>query len=163
MSKVAEVLRPLAEHGYVFLERVELVRGKAENVLVGPSGVYVIDVRRWKGRVSVGRGRRIVCGGLPREGAKRRIFGKVTLVRRQLAAWGIDRSVMPVIVVTSASTPHGPLDLKDIAVVHAEDLARWVRGRQYRLAPIEIEQIQHGLTPSSSDAFWKTTWRRAAE
>jgi hypothetical protein len=154
-NDVADALRPLSERGFFLLQDIELVKGKIDNVVVGPSGVYLLYVRRWRGRVRLSRRNKIMCGSFTREGAKRSALDQATLVRRQLAAWGVVRSVKTVIVVTSAEMDHGPIDLREVSVVPLDLLAGWIGGRTYRLAPLEIEQIRESLTPQTGQA-WKT-------
>ena len=159
VDKLAPALRSITDGDYVLLQDIELVKGnvkgKVDNVVVGPSGVYALNVHGWRGRVKFSRRGLIICGGFTRERAKRRALDQASIVRRQLAAWGVVRPVMTVLVVTDATLDHGPIDLKSFAIVPLDKLAGWIAGRQYRLAPIEIEQIVHGLAPPSSEgAFW---------
>ena len=162
MNELSKALRPITDGDYALLQHIELVKGnvkgKVDSVVVGPSGVYVLNVHGWRGRVKFSRRGLIICGGFTRERARRRALDQATIVRRQLAAWGVVRSVMTVLVVTHATLDHGPIDLKDLAIVSLDRLPQWIAGRQYRLAPIEIEQIVHGLTPDTGGAFW-AAWK----
>lgn len=131
---------------------VELHRGWVGHVLVCPGGIYVLEPRRWRGAVKLS-GSRLV-GGTGTAAAIRDVLEDATKVRRRLAASGVVRGVGAVIALTDTTLPDGPIALRELDVVEAAVLPAWIRGRKFRLEPLEIEQIRHALTPHD-----ETPWR----
>lgn len=153
-DKLAEALSPLRGERDIFVLRdVRVHRGHVGHVVVCPGGVYVIEPRRWRGKVTH-RGGRLVRAGLGTETAIREALEAATRIRRRLASCGIVRKVGAVIALTDTTLPQGTIDLRTIEVVEGAQLPAWVRGRRMRMEPLEIESIRHALTPHED-----TPWR----
>src|SRR5687768_221222 len=89
---INEVIIPVVEAGYTPIHDVRLVTGQVDHVVVGPSGVYMLEP---------------VHSSLTRGAAKKRAFEHATLVRRQLAASGAEWKVFPVLVLMWKGAPKG--------------------------------------------------------
>ena len=153
-DKLAQALRPLRDDRDVTVLRdVHVHRGWVGHVVVCPGGVYVIEPRRWRGKVQL-RGGKLVRTGFGADAAIKEALESATRIRRRIASSGIMRNVGAVIALTDASLPDGPIDLRTLEVVEASQLPDWVRGRRFRLQPIEREAIKEALTPHD-----EITWR----
>lgn len=52
----AKALRPLVKSGWTLINDIDIGRGNLDHVLVGPAGVFVLDTKRLRGRLSVAEG-----------------------------------------------------------------------------------------------------------
>lgn len=153
-DKLARALAPLSSDRDVnVLRDVDLHRGWVGHVVVCPGGVYVIEPRRWRGTVRLRNGR-ITRSGMGTDAAIKETIEAATKVRRRLASCGIVRTVGAVIALTDAQLPDGAIDLRALEVVEAVALPAWVRGRRFRLQPMELEAIREVLTPHE-ERPWK--------
>lgn len=146
-DKLAHALRPLGDDRDVTVIRdVHVHRGWVGHVVVCPGGVYTIEPRRWRGRVRLRSGQ-LSRSGLGTDAAIRDALEGAARIRRRLASSGIVRNVGAVIALTDTTLPDGPIDLRTLEVVEASQLPDWVRGRRFRLPPIEVQAINEALTP----------------
>ncbi len=125
---------PVRDAGYTAIHEVKLVKGQVDHVVIGPSGVYMLEP---------------VHSSLTRSAAKKRAFEHATLVRRQLAASGAEWKVLPVLVLMGKGAPKGITEVKSHSVVDLPSLGTWVAGRILRLKPLDLEAIRFALTPTT--------------
>ena len=97
-SSCAE-LGPLATRGYTVMQDVDLGRGVADVLVVGPSGIYAIACSAWPGG-SRSRGRSSRAPVCRRSGSADARPRPADLVERRLALQGLDGTATPVIVLT---------------------------------------------------------------
>jgi hypothetical protein len=146
-DRLAAALAPLRDDRDVTVLRdVRVHRGNVGHVVICPGGVYVLEPRRWRGKVEL-RGGRVMRGAMGIDPAARDVGESATRIRRRLASSGIVRNVGSVIAVLGGTVVEGPIDLRTLEVVEASMLPAWVRGRVPRMRPIELEAIRQALTP----------------
>ncbi|MGH2635682.1 MAG: nuclease-related domain-containing protein [Actinomycetota bacterium] len=130
--RVAGLLAELEPDGYRVLHDVDLGRGNADHVLIGPAGVFVIETKDWGGRFYPRRGRLMFNNRRADD-----VVGQVTTaaleIRRRLELAGIDVWVQAVIASTRAKVSASPIRLGHITAVDASGLPAFVRGRKATL------------------------------
>jgi hypothetical protein len=128
-ERVASVLAELEPAGFQVLHDLDVGRGNADHVVVGPTGVFVIETKDWGGRFYRSRGRLMFNNRAADE-----IVGQVTTaaleIRRRLERAGIDVWVQAVVASTRASVSGGVLRLGHLTAVEADGLPAFVVGRR---------------------------------
>jgi hypothetical protein len=127
-ERVAEILAELEPNGYRAIHDLDIGRGNADHVLVGPAGVFVIETKDWGGRFYPVRGRLMF-----NKRAANEVVGQVraaaVAVTRRLERAGIDARVQPLIVSTRARVHRSPLRIGAVTAVEADGLPSFVRAR----------------------------------
>ena len=98
----AEILKSLPD-SYVVISDVTKKLGNIDQVVVGPTGVYVIDVKNWKGTVKAdGKGEVLLNGKPPDKAAIKNMLGAVMDFQNKLKALENDYFVRGLLVFSSA-------------------------------------------------------------
>jgi nuclease-like protein len=141
-QRVAELLAELEPNGYRAIHDLDIGRGNADHVLVGPAGVFVIETKDWGGRFYPVHGRLMF-----NERAANEVVGQVraaaVAVSRRLEHAGIEARVLPLIVSTRASVHRSPLRIGAVTAVEADGLAAFVRRRP---ASMDAEAVSKALS-----------------
>lgn len=128
-ERVAELLSELDRDGYRTLHDVDIGRGNADHVVIGPTGVFVVETKRWRGRFHE-RKRGLMFNGR----SSIEVVGQVTqaakAVKHKLERDGIEVWVGAVVASTRARVDPSPLRLGHVVVVQAEDLPAYIRDRK---------------------------------
>jgi hypothetical protein len=128
-ERVAGVLAGLEPDGYRTLHGLDIGRGDADHVLVGPTGVYVIETKEWSGRFYPRRGR-LMFNQRPADEVVSQVTAAALTVKHRLERAGIDVWVQAVIASTNAKVYASPLRLGHVTALEAGDLPVFVRGRR---------------------------------
>lgn len=128
-ERVAGFLSELEPDGYRVLHDVDLERKNADHVLVGPTGVYVIETKDWTGRFYQTRGR-LMFNDRPAKEVVGQVTSVALAVRARLEEAGIDVWVQAVIASTKAKVSGSPIRLGHVTAIDAAELPAFVRDRQ---------------------------------
>jgi hypothetical protein len=125
-ERVASILAQLESDGFEVLHDLDTGHGNADHVLVGPTGVFVIETKDWGGRF-YRRGGRLMIN----DRAADQVVGQVTAaalaIRALLERAGIDIRVQAVVASTRARVSMGQLRLGSVTVAEADRLPALVR------------------------------------
>ena len=151
-ERVASLLNGLQSEGFTVIHDLEIGRGNADHVLVGPTGVFVIETKDWGGRFYRRRGRLMF-----NQRAADDVVGQVTVaalaVRSRLESVGMDVWVRAVVASTRASVSGSPLNLGHVTAVEADDLLAFVREREGTMASGAVEKaVDAIMKPVAKDA-----------
>jgi hypothetical protein len=146
-ERVAELLGPVEPRGYRVLHDLDVGRGNADHVVVGPSGVYVIETKDRGGRFYPAGGRLMLNDARADD-----IVGQVTataiVIRRRLERAGVDVWVQAVIASTRAKVYRSPLRVGHVTAAQAEDVPALILERKPILDDAAIEAaVAAILTP----------------
>lgn len=127
---VARWLEPLEAQGYVALHgrRIPGQRGDIDHLVVGPTGVFVIETKNWSGKVEV-IADRLFVGDHDRTWSVRQLYREAIAVQIALG----DRlgrhhvTVTPLLCVLGGTS--GRSHLGGVAVVGRRELVRTILGR----------------------------------
>jgi hypothetical protein len=151
-ERVGSLLDALQPEGFMVIHDLEIGRGNADHVLVGPTGVFVIETKDWGGRFYRRRGRLMF-----NQRAADDVVGPVTVaalaVRGRLESAGMDVWVRAVVASTRASVSGSPLNLGHVTAVEADDLPAFVRDREETMTSGAIEKaVAAILMPVAKDS-----------
>jgi nuclease-like protein len=134
--RTARALRPLTRHGWTVVHDLDSEYGNLDHVVVGPSGVFLLDSKNLGGEVSVEGGVLRVRwledpdDGYESPGLSRRMRASAAGLNRRLA--GEVRWVDPVVVIWGRFE-QGIVQADRVAFVHGEQLAGWLAARTQSL------------------------------
>ncbi len=151
--RVGEALKGLPG-GYRVFNNVThpSLAGNCDHVVVGPTGVFLIETKNWRGRVAVGPGDVLLENGKAfpeQEKAMARVANNAEVLKRMIVplAGGADFWMQAVIVFPVAYVERGRdrsprIDLKELA-----DLERYLTHPRKRvLAPTSVAAIANALS-----------------
>jgi hypothetical protein len=128
-DRVARMLKGLEADGFELVSNVETPLDVIEHVLIGPTGVFVIDTRAWRGRVHLSRSGHLTHNGLSAREDLRKATRSAIEIRRILARSTFRGWVFPILVLTQARLSH-PVRIDTTTICQAQDLSGIVRSRQ---------------------------------
>ncbi len=123
---VAGVLVELEAEGFRVLHDLDTGRGNADHVLVGPTGVFVIETKDWGGRF-YRRGGRLMFNDKPADQVVGQVTATALAIRERLEGAGIDVWVQAVIASTRAKVSTGLMRIGHVTIADAERLPELVR------------------------------------
>lgn len=145
---VAERVAELSAQGYVLLhDRTSPDGGNLDHVIVGPTGVWLVNAKNWSGAVSVdaevlrqnGRAR-------PKHLARAKMEAQA--VAGVLTAAGLaDVPVTPVLVFTGAA-PASTSSAQGVVLVGVGDLVELIAGRERVMRSRQVDQLVAALAES---------------
>jgi Nuclease-related domain len=152
--RTARLLAPLERKGFQVFHDLA-VPGSAANVdhvVVGPTGVYVIDSKRYRGHLRY-TGGRLWHGGWPLDRTLATLWWEATQVAETLA-FGRDLHVYPVLCVHVARLPWlGELLVDGIPVLAAGALRPALQVTRQALSPEQVAlvagQVRAGFRPAA--------------
>lgn len=140
-EQVGAVLDQMEHEGYRALHDVEARRGNIDHVLAGPTGVFALETKAWRGRVWLSKGGRLRVGGRSEDRAVEQAKKGARYVRDAMKGAGIHGWVEAVIVLTATSMPLGPMKLGAVTVVTLDELPAFVRSRHREMDNLEAARI----------------------
>jgi Holliday junction resolvase-like predicted endonuclease len=142
---VGRVLDPLEAEGYWVLgPRRWSRRGDIDQIVVGPTGVFAIEVKAWKGRMAWS-GDRLVVAGRDRTRKVRKSIGHAMCVKEKIPPELGLNWVEAVTVFAEAFPSVGCRNKKSYWTVPAEDLPGFILSRRKRLTEEEVALIASAL------------------
>jgi len=155
VGHLLEALEPL---GFLALHDVGTGRGNIDHVVVGPTGVFAIETKNWKGALT-SAGDRLMHNGFDETRAIKQVQAEAMTLRDRLRADGQDVWVEAVIVSVRGTVGAGRLDFRHASVVHAAYLASMIRDGREKLSP---EQISRALAAVARPTEIDRTRKRLA-
>jgi hypothetical protein len=157
---VAEALAALPS-SYWVLHGVATGHGDVDHVVIGPTGVFALETKAWRGSFYRKRGQ-LYSNGKPAEQVLRQARGAAGQVRQHLLEAGIDEWVEAVVVASRASVSRSPLRFPNAYVVSINGVVdlitarrRWIRGSEVLAAVASLvepgggdDSVDRGGTPS---------------
>lgn len=123
----ARILGRLGRHGYWLLNDLQVPGSKAnlDHLLIGPTGVFYVDAKQWKGTLRLGRDGRLWHNG--RSCAKRLETVRWEAQQAQDALVDLDVRVRPVVVIFDAALPAREFMVDGIMIVRPSSLRQVIR------------------------------------
>ena len=120
-ERVSEILKTLPDSYHVFNDFVAC--GKhIDHVVVGPGGVFSVETKFWRGRVTVEEGRILLDGQLPDRSPIAQAAKEAALVRNALASAGWNGLVTPVLAFASDTFAARRAYVRGTVVMNASEL-----------------------------------------
>ncbi len=152
----AKELRPLAKQGWTVMHDLRDRRGDGkgnfDHVLVGPSGVFLLDSKAWPGVTTIDKGlptlRRHEDPDLPAnvyEALPGRQKAAATRLKRALSQeTKISVWVTPVVVIWGGF-PEGTVEADGVTFIRGDLVRGWLREQRGRLVPEHQRRVALGL------------------
>lgn len=142
---VASRLAELEENGYRILRHVETGRNRIDQVIVGPTGVFVVRVNTWPGRFSIRRDgwflhTRGDAGELVWDVAQ-----EVMAVRARLQATGLVGQVQGLVAVTRSSMAEPIIHMGRVTFVESGRIIDYLTSRRPSLSADEVSEAAAGI------------------
>ena len=158
--RTARLLAPLERQGYQVFHDLAIA-GSAANVdhlVIGPTGVFVIDSKRYRGHLHYSAGR-LWHSGRPLDRSLATLWWEATQVAETLG-FGPDLHIYPVLCVHVARLPwRRDLLVDGIPVLAAGALRPALQVTSQALSPEQVELVAAHVTPASSpQPDPPTTW-----
>ena len=120
-ERVSGILQELPDTYHVFND---FVAGgvHVDHVVVGPSGVFAVETKCWKGVVTVEDGHILVDEQLPSRSPLDQVLREAALVKSTLAKLGWKIAVTPVLAFASDTFTAHVAEVHDAVVINACDL-----------------------------------------
>ena len=144
-TAVARVLKPLEQEGYSVLGPRRLGHhGDIDQVVVGPTGLFAIEIKAWNGRIEW-RGDELFVNGRARTRKVRKVSGHAMELRRRVPE-GLELGWVEAVTVFAKAFPSvGCRHKKSYWTVPSEDLVGFIRSRRARLTEEECAWIAASL------------------
>lgn len=129
-ERVAGILRRLPADYHVFNDFV-VGSEHIDHVVVGPTGVYAVETKFWKGAVTLEDDDILVGGHLPSRSPLKQVMREAKLVREALSRLGWSGPVTPVIAFAGDNFEARIGEIGEAVLINACDLGEsFERGRQ---------------------------------
>ena len=124
-ERVARILAELPDGWHVYHDFV--AGGQhVDHVVAGPSGVFCVETKNWRGRVTVEDKHVIVDGRLPSRSPVRQARSEAAAVRGTVAHAAPDLEVVPVVCFASDAFADEIGAVDDVSIVNASAIVQWL-------------------------------------
>jgi hypothetical protein len=141
---VAALLDMLPESFHTLHDITVASHGKKSNIdhiVVGPTGIWVIETKNWRGRFEQ-RGGDLFCNGVKRTYFLDQAVARATTVRRGLEVAGCGVGWINVLVVsTKARVPNGRIDFPRATLTGASDVLPLIRPGKHILTADTVHLV----------------------
>jgi len=120
-EKVAGILSSLPDSYHVFND-FKAGNSRVDHVVVGPSGVYSIETKFWRGKVTIEDGHILLDNQLPDRPPLAQTVREASLVRSLLAKLGWVGVVTPVLVFASDTFEAHRANFKGTIIINSNEL-----------------------------------------
>jgi hypothetical protein len=136
--RTARLLDPLERHGWAVLHDLALPGSRAnlDHLLIGPGGVFVIDSKKYRGRLQLDPTGRLWHGRYPLAPTLRAVDFEADQAARVLV--DPDVVVVPIVAVHGAQVPGGKVVTQGVPMVAARRLPSMLRSRPAVLGPERV-------------------------
>ena len=139
-ERVSEILNALPDGYHVFNDFVAC--GKhVDHVVVGPGGVFAIETKFWRGKVTVEDGHILLDGQLPDRSPLAQANREAMLVKNALADAGWKGVVTPVLTFASDTFATHRADIKGTIVMNSSELRESFASDRVVIPTQELERL----------------------
>lgn len=139
-EKVSGILKSLPAPYHVFND-FAVGRSHVDHVVVGPGGVFAVETKYWRGRVTIEDGRILLDGQLPDRSPVSQVLKEASLVKRALADAGWSGAVTPVLAFASDTFYAHRATLKGVIVINSCELRTSFESDRVVVPPSELERL----------------------
>ena len=139
-ERVAGIVAALPESCHVFHDFVAGGR-HVDHVIVGPAGVFSVETKNWRGKVTLEDGYVLVDGRLADRSPLQQAIREAAAVKDELAKTGWTGSVTPVLCFASDTFDAGCSAAGPARLINAQELCGWLRAQPDAMAPADIERL----------------------
>jgi len=139
-ERVAGILRKLPGEYHVFNDF--LACGKhVDHVVVGPAGVFSVETKFWRGKVSLEDGHILLDGQLPDHDPLAQTRREAAAVKTQLAKNGWSGNVTPVLAFASDTFEAKIAESQGAVILNSNHISESFSSSRATLTPPELERL----------------------
>ena len=139
-EKVANILSSLSNDCHIFNDFM-VGRRQIDHVIVGPAGVFVVETKFWRGRVTIEDGQILVDGFKPSRPPLEQVLKETKLVKDALAKLGWSGSVTPLLVYASDTFALKCAELSGAVIMNSCEIAGSFAANRVVMAPSEVGRL----------------------
>jgi len=139
-ERVAGILKSLPETFHVFND-FEACGKHVDHVVAGPAGVFAVETKFWREKVTIEDGHILVGGRLPNRSPLAQVLKEAASVKAQLAKLGWTGSVTPVLAFASDTFEAKIAELQGAVVINSNHLRESFGGGRSDLTPLELDRL----------------------
>lgn len=139
-EKVATILRSLPARYHIFNDF--LACGvHVDHVVVGPNGVFAVETKFWRGKVTIEEGCILVDGVLPDRPPLAQVKNEAALVKTQLEKTGWKGDVTPILTFASDTFYAQPAEIQGTVVINSCELKASFESGSVILSDTELDRL----------------------
>ncbi len=139
-ERVSRILSELPDKYHVFNDFVA-GRTHVDHVVVGPAGVFAVETKFWRGKVTVDDGHILVDGQLPSRAPLAQVQREAAQVKAHLGKAGWSGTVTPVLAFASNTFQAHIAELGGVVVLNAAEISRSFSTERVVLPPDELARL----------------------
>ena len=139
-ERVANVLVSLPQSYHVFHDFVA-GGSPVDHVVVGPTGVFAVETKNWRGKVGLEDGHVLVDGRLADRSPLQQAIREADAVKAELGKAGWTGTVTPVLCFASDTFEKGNASAGAAKLINAKDISAWLCSLPESVAPSELERL----------------------
>jgi hypothetical protein len=134
--QVARLLEELEDRGYRVEGHIDIGFGDVDIVVIGPTGVFAIEVKNWSSPVREVGGKLVRSGTDATASLRQAVRGAIAIRERVHVRW-----VEAILVIPNATVVSAPIVLDKVQVVSRDELIDAITRRPQRLNQNEVDRI----------------------
>lgn len=139
-ERVANILGDLPESYHVFHDFV--AGGEhVDHVVAGPTGVFSVETKNWRGSVVVLEGHVLVNGALPSRDPVLQAQREADRVRSKLKRIGFDMTVVPVVCFATDTLAEGVSSCGSVSVMNASRTLDWIPSQAECISDSDLARL----------------------
>lgn len=139
-ERVSGILQALPDTYHVFNDFVAC-GAHVDHVVVGPAGVFALETKFWRGRVTVEEGYVLVDGRLPSRAPLGQVLRETRKVRKALVKLGWDGPVTPILVFASDSFRERIAEVQGVVIINSSEILRSFATERVVLQPADLDRL----------------------
>ena len=139
-EKVSGLLKSLPDSYHVFNDFVA-GRIHVDHVVAGPAGVFAVETKYWRGRVTVEDGHILIDGQLPSRPPLAQVKKEAALVKAKLAESGWSGAVTPVLAFASDTFEATIAEIQGVVVLNSNHLRESFGTERVVIPPEELDRL----------------------
>lgn len=139
-ERVSGILQGLPDRYHVFNDFVA-GRLHVDHVVVGPAGVFAVETKFWRGRVTIEEGYVLVDGRVPSRNPLSQVQREASRVKAALAKTGWRGEVTPVLVFASDTFVSHIAEVRGVVVINSCEINSSFGTERVVLPPADLERL----------------------
>jgi hypothetical protein len=139
-ERVSGILKDLPGPYHVFNDFVACGT-HVDHVVAGPAGVFAVETKFWRGKVTVEDGHILLDGQLPDRDPLSQTRREAQLVKSALAAAGWNGCVTPVLAFASDNFAQHIAEIQGAVVINSCDLGGSFATERVVIPPVELDRL----------------------
>jgi hypothetical protein len=139
-EKISGILQSLPDSYHVFNDFVA-GRAHVDHVVAGPAGVFAVETKYWRGRVTVEDGHVLLDGQLPSRSPLAQVKREAALVKAKLAASGWNGAVTPVLAFASDTFEAAIAEIQGVVIINSNHLRNSFSTERVVMPPEELDRL----------------------